>query len=392
MNGGIKLKYDFDTVNDRQNTNSLKWSVNDSELPMWVADMDFKTAPAVTEAILDRAKHGIFGYNIVPDEWYFAYMNRWKSRYNFEIKKEWLIFCTGVVPAVSSIVRKLTTPAENVLLLTPVYNIFFNSIVNNGRNVLECRLKYDGERYEIDFDDLENKLSNPQTTMMIFCNPHNPIGKIWSKETLKKVGGLCKKHNVIVVSDEIHCDLTKTGKTYTPFASASEECKMNSITCISPTKSFNLAGLQTAAVMIPNEYLRNKVNRGLNTDEAAEPNCFAVQAVTAAYGLGGEWLDELRKYLDENRILVSDFIKAELPMLKLVKSEATYLLWLDCSSICKNSIELAEHIRKKTGLFLSDGAQYGLGGEQFLRLNIACPKAVLKDGLNRLKKAILMIK
>jgi cystathionine beta-lyase len=383
------MSYNFDEVINRRNTNSLKWDIKDNELPMWVADMDFQTAPEIKKAVIKRAEHGIFGYNIVPEQWYDAYINWWKKRHNFVIKKEWLIFCTGVVPAISSAVRKLTTPAENILILTPVYNIFFNSIINNGRNVLECPLKYNGETYSIDFNDLEKKLSNPQTTMMILCNPHNPVGKVWSEEILKKIGELCFKHHVIVLSDEIHCDLTKTGVEYVPFASVSEECRMNSITCISPTKSFNLAGLQTAAVVVPNEYLRNKINRGLNTDEVAEPNCFAVLAAIAAYDCGAQWLDDLRKYIDENRRLVSEFVQKEIPQIKLVKSEATYLLWLDCSKISGNSSVIAQFIRNTTGLYLSDGQQYGSGGEQFLRLNIACPRSYLIDGLQRLKKGIL---
>lgn len=382
------MNYNFDDITDRRNTNSLKWDVKDTELPMWVADMDFQTAPEIKEAIIKRAKHGIFGYNTVPDEWYNSYINWWENRHTFRVEKDWLIFCTGVVPAISSIVRKLTTPAENILILTPVYNIFFNSIINNGRNVLECPLTYRDGIYDIDFADLEKKLSHPQTTMMILCNPHNPVGKIWSEEILKKIGELCFKHHVIVVSDEIHCDLTETGKSYVPFASVSEECKMNSITCVSPTKAFNLAGLQTAAVIIPNKYLRNKVNRGLNTDEIAEPNSFAITATIAAYNYGAKWLDELRKYIDENRLIVSEFLKKELPQIKYVKSEATYLLWLDCCKIDTHSCAMSQFIRNETGLYISDGQQYGHGGEQFLRLNIACPRKTLKDGLKRLKTGI----
>ncbi|MCH5186425.1 MAG: pyridoxal phosphate-dependent aminotransferase [Oscillospiraceae bacterium] len=382
------MNYNFDEITDRRNTHSLKWDVGENELPMWVADMDFKTAPEITGAIVKRAEHGVFGYNTVPDEWYDAYIKHWQTRYDFKIEKDRLIFCTGVVPAISSVVRKLTTPAENVLILTPVYNIFFNSIINNGRKVLQCPLKYDGKSYGIDFEDLEKKLADPQTSMMIFCNPHNPVGKIWDKETLQRVGSLCLKHHVIVVSDEIHCDLTETGKSYIPFASVSEECKTNSITCVAPTKSFNLAGLQTAAVIVPDEYLRNKVNRGLNTDEVAEPNSFAVWAAVAAYNNGSAWLDELRLYIDENRRIVSEFIQKEIPQIKLVKSEATYLLWLDCGGLGKNSDDIAKFIRKETGLYLSGGTQYGKGGEQFLRLNIACPKKRLTDGLERLKKGV----
>ena len=382
------MNYNFDEITDRRNTNSLKWSVGENELPMWVADMDFKTAPSVTEALTKRAAHGIFGYAVIPDEWYEAYMSWWKNRYSFKIEKDWLIFATGVVPAISSIVRKLTTPAENVLILTPVYNIFFNSILNNGRNVLECPLSYKNKEYGIDVEDLEKKLSDPQTTMMILCNPHNPIGKIWDKKTLKKIGDLCFEHHVTVVSDEIHCDLTETGKSYIPFASVSEKCRMNSITCVAPTKSFNIAGLQTAAVIVPNEVLRHKVWRGLNTDEVAEPNCFAVSAAIAAYKEGGEWLDALRKYIDENRKFVSAFLGMNLPQITLIQSEATYLLWLDCSLLDGDSDQLQKFIRETTGLYLSTGKIYGIGGEHFLRLNIACPRSRLADGLNRLKDAV----
>lgn len=382
------MKYDFDLQIDRRNTNSLKWDVAENELPMWVADMDFQTAPEVLSALKKRVEHGIFGYSIVPEEWNQAIMNWWKKRHDFQIQKEWLIFCTGVVPAISSTVRKLTTVGENVLIQTPVYNIFFNSIINNGRHVLESPLSYDGEVYHIDFKELEAKLAQPQTTMMILCNPHNPIGKIWDRETLERIGELCWKHHVLVISDEIHCDLTVPEHDYIPFASVSEKCKENSITCIAPTKAFNIAGLQTAAVIIPNEILRHKVNRALNTDEVAEPNAFAIEATVAAFREGAAWLDALREYIQENKKYVNDFLKKELPELKLVPSEATYLLWIDCSNILENAAELSKILRETTGLYLSAGNQYGGNGSQFLRMNIACPREVLKDGLKRLKRGI----
>lgn len=380
--------FDFDKITDRRGTGALKWDIKDGELPMWVADMDFKTAPEITEAITDRARHGVFGYNIVPDEWYEAYIDWWKTRHDFLIDRDWLIFCTGVIPALSSVVRKLTTPAEHVLILTPCYNIFFNSIVNNGRKPLECPLVYENNEYHIDFELFEDMLSRPQTTMFILCNPHNPVGKIWDRETLKRIGELCQRHHVIVVSDEIHCDLVSVGKDYIPFASVSEECKNNSVTCIAPTKTFNLAGLQTAAVVVPDRFLYNKVNRGLNTDEVAEPSSFAVCAAVAAYNNGAEWLDALRGYIDENRRIAAEYAGAELPDITYVPSEATYLLWLYCGAICDDSKRLAAYIRHETGLYLSHGAQYGKGGERFLRLNIACPKELLYDGLSRLKRGI----
>ena len=379
----------FDEPVDRRGTHSLKWDVKDNELPMWVADMDFRTAPEVIEALEKRVQHGVFGYSIIPDEWNEAYCGWWEKRHHFHIEKDWLIFATGVVPILSSVVRKLTTPGENVLIQTPVYNIFFNSIVNNGRNVLQCPLSYREGDYSIDFEALEANLALPQTTMMILCNPHNPVGKIWDRDTLARIGELCHKHHVIVVSDEIHCDITDPGKEYVPFASASDICRDISITCVAPTKTFNMAGLQTAAAIVSDPFLRHKVNRGLNTDEVAEPNAFAIWAAVAAFNKGGEWLDALREYLYENKQLVKEFVEKELRDVRLVPSEATYLLWLDCSEICSDSRILAESIREKTGLYLSDGVQYGSTGETFLRLNIACPRARLEEGLKRLKEGIM---
>lgn len=378
----------FDKLTNRFNTLSIKWDVKDNELPMWVADMDFETAPEIIEALQQRVNHGIYGYTDVPEAWNLAISNWWKNRHNLNLNPNWLMFCTGVVPAISSIVRKITTVGENVVVQTPVYNIFFNSIVNNGRNILESPLIYNGKEYSIDFDDLELKLSNPQTSLMILCNPHNPIGKIWDKDTLAKIGHLCKKHNVIVLSDEIHCDLTDPNKEYIPFASVNEECMNNSITCIAPTKTFNLAGLQTAAIFVPNPYLRHKVNRGINTDEVAEPNCFAINAAIAAFTKGEPWLNELRNYIYQNKQIVKNYLNENLKNIYLVPSEATYLLWLDCSKITTNSIELTKFIRDNTGLFLSNGAQYGKTGQSFIRMNIACPKERLLDGLNRFKEGI----
>lgn len=384
------MKYNFDEIVDRHGTRCLKWDLFNSKLPMWIADMDFKTAPAVVEALEKRAAHGVFGYTFIDDEWYDAIINWWKTRHHFEIQKDWLIFCTGVVPAISSIVRKLTTPAENVLVQTPVYNMFFNSIVNNGRNVLESPLIYEDGAYHIDFEDLEKQLANPQTSLMILCNPHNPVGKIWDKETLAKIGHLCAKYHVIVVSDEIHCDIVKPGCEYVPFASVSEECRENSVTCIAPTKAFNIAGLQTAAVYASNEAIRHKVWRGLNTDEVAEPNAFAIDAAVAAFTQGGPWLDELCAYLWENRKAAVAFIEKELPMLHPVDANATYLMWLDCTSITTKPGVLAKWIRETTGLFVSAGDDYRQANG-FLRINLACPKAQVMEGMQLLKEAITKI-
>ena len=384
----VNMKYDFDAVINRRGTDSVKWNVGKNELPMWVADMDFRLAPEIEKAIKKRMDHGVFGYSVIPDEWYEAYMKWWKSRHDFKMKKEGLVFCTGVVPAISSIVRKLTTPNENVVIQTPVYNVFFNSVLNNGSRVLESPLIYKNGRYSMDFDDLEKKLSDPQTTLMILCNPQNPAGKIWDRKTLEKVGNLAKKHGVTVVSDEIHCDITEPGKNYVPFASVSEVCREISVSCIAPTKAFNMAGMKSAAVYAENPILRHKVWRALNTDEIAEPNSFACIAAIAAFSEGGEWLDALRGYISGNRKRVYEFVKNEIPEISVVKSDATYLLWLDISKTGMESTEVAAKIREKTGLFLTAGSIYGEAGRYFLRMNIACPKTLLEDGLNRLKKGI----
>ncbi|MBQ1548661.1 MAG: aminotransferase class I/II-fold pyridoxal phosphate-dependent enzyme [Lachnospiraceae bacterium] len=366
---------------------ALKWDVADNELPMWVADMDFKVCPDIEEALLKRASVGAFGYFDVPDAWYDAYIGWWKERHGFSLSRDGLIFTTGAVPAISSMVRKLTTPAEKVLLMTPVYNIFFNSILNNGRVVLECPLSYEVSQagpaevsgagpaevsgagpagygtlaseddaraqlrrhpqpqlrhdpqpdnaatygyYSIDWGELEQKLSDPQCTLLIFCNPHNPIGRIWSKEELARIGELCDKHHVTVISDELHCDLTDPGYSYVPFASVNETNARISITCMAPSKTFNLAGMQSAAVYVTDSVLHHKVWRGLNTDEVAEPNAFACESTIAAYTHGAAYLDEMRQYIYDNKAMVEEYINKELPDIRMVSEHhATYLLWMD---------------------------------------------------------------
>jgi len=380
--------YDFDKNNNRRNTNSLKWDVKENELPMWVADMDFQTAPEVVDALSRIVQAGIFGYSVVPDTWKEAIQNWWSRRHNYSIEKDWIIFCTGVVPAITCAVKRLTNVGDNVLVQTPVYDIFFHSIENHGRHVVENRLKYDGEMYRIDFPDLEKQLANPLTTMMILCNPHNPTGNIWSCEELSKIGELCCKHHVVVVSDEMHCDLTDPGYHYIPFASVSENCACNSITCISASKAFNLAGLQSAAVVIRDEGLRQKMERGLNSDEIAEPNVFAVDATIAALTEGEKWLSELRFYLENNKKMVSGFLEKELPKVKMVSAHATYLIWLDCSRVLGDAAELCQFIRNETGLYLSEGSKYRGNGYQFIRMNIACPAKQLEDGMKCLKKGV----
>lgn len=403
------MTYDFDQIVDRKKSGSYKWDGIGDAVPMWVADMDYKTAPAIIEALERRASHGIFGYQVVTEEWYQAIQDWWKVRHGLTIEKDWLVFCTGVVPAITCAVKRLTNHGDRVLVQTPVYDIFFHSIENMGRHVIENELRYDGQSYDIDYEDLEQKLKDPLTTLMILCNPHNPAGRIWTKEQLAKIGSLCKKHHVLVISDEIHCELTDPGYSYVPFASASEECASISVTAISASKTFNIAGLQSAAVFIPEEGIREKMVRGLNSDEIAEPNAFAIDAVVAAYTQGAEWLEELKQYLYENKCYIREYIKKELPQLKIVKSEATYLLWIDCSDLLKqlqqkewnapdrqqladsrwtDTVELQKYLKDQAGVYLSGGKQYRGNGDKFLRMNVACPRSQVEEGLRRLRDGI----
>jgi cystathionine beta-lyase len=382
------MKYNFDLPTNRKNTGSLKWDVAENELPMWVADMDFETAPAIKEAILKTAERGIFGYSVVPDEYFESIADFFERRYSYRPNPEWMVYTNGIVAAISSMVRKLTTVAENVVLQPPVYNIFYNCIKNNGRCVLENELIYENGEYRMDFSDLEEKLSRPETTLMILCNPHNPVGKIWDKETLSRVGELCKKHGVTVISDEIHFAFTKPGKKYIPFAAASEVCAEVSATCVSASKAFNVAGLQSAAVIAKNPYLRHKIWRGVNTDEVGEPNVFAMDANIAAYRDCDAWLDALVEYIFENRAFAESYIRENIPKLKAVSADATYLLWVDISAYSDDSVRFCEDLRKKTGLFLNDGTEYGSGGERFVRINLATQRANVAEGMKRLREYV----
>ena len=380
------MKYDFDFETIRKNTNSLKWDDVDSKYPMWVADMDFKTAPEITGGFLKRINEGIFGYNILNDKFYDSYINWWKNYHDFKMEKDWIIFSTGVVPSISSAVRSLTNVNDNIVILTPVYNIFFNSIINNKRIVLESPLKYHNYQYEIDFIDLENKLKLENTTMLIFCNPHNPVGKIWTKEEIAKVGELANKYNVTVISDEIHCDIVRPGLKYVPFQSVNDICKNVSVSLIAPTKCFNLAGIQTSAAVIPNKKIKALFERGLNTDECAEGNTLAVITPELAFNLGRNWLLEMNEYVFNNRDFVKKYFEENIKDFHVIDGDATYLIWVDCNGI--NSKDLRDFIYKKTNVFLSDGLAYGKTGEGFLRINVATTKKRIIEALELIKNAI----
>lgn len=378
------MKFDFDKPTVRLGTYSCKWEVSDGELPMWIADMDFETAPEVKRAVLDIAEGGIYGYSTMPDEFFKALSDFRKRRHGHNFLPDEVVFSTGVVAAISSLVRKLTTPAENVLIQSPVYNIFYNSILNNGRNVISSDLVFDGASYSIDFEDLEAKLSDKQTSLMILCNPHNPVGRIWTRDELAKIGELCKKHGVLVVSDEIHSDIVRPGLSYTPFSEASEVCREISLSCVSSSKSFNLAGLQAAAIVAHNPTLRHKAYRALNTDECGEPNIFAMAANITAFKDCDAWLDALLKYLFDNRSYAEELILKSGTKLKAIRSDATYFLWVDVSAYEKNSKEFCRRLREKTGLYLSSGASYGDSGDGFVRINLATQRVRVDDGIKRL--------
>lgn len=408
------MNYDFDKIIDRRGTNSLKWDVPENELPMWVADMDFETAPEIQKAILDRAAHGVFGYSVVPKEWNNAYIDWWESRHGFRMEPDWLLFCSGVIPAISGVIGRLMKEDEKILIQPPVYNGFYHAIERSGKGLVENPLRYTGESYEMDFADLEQKLKDPKVSLMLLCNPQNPSGRIWTREELEKVGELCAKYHVLVVSDEIHCDITDPGYSYIPFASVSDKCRNNSITCIAPTKAFNLAGLKTAAVMVPDRELREQVQKGIQANEASEPNSFSVEAAIAAFTRGEPWLEAMRAYIWENKKCVEDFLKKELPQVHMVSGKASYLVWLqytltdeDCpprrdmyysvpvgDTILKKAsqkdLNFAGFLRARAGLYLVDGREYGENGSSFLRMNVGCPRSYVMEGLTRLKKGVEM--
>ena len=380
------MNYDFDTPVNRRDTNSLKWDVGPDELPMWVADMDFAAPPAVRAALQAKLDTQVYGYQIVPAAFGRAVATWWRTRHGWAIDPDWVIFSTGVVPAVTSCVRRLTHFGDNVAILTPVYDIFFHSIENSGRHTLASPLVYRNGIYRIDWADLEAKLAHPNTTMMILCNPHNPTGQVWTAAQLTRLGRICRRYGVTVLSDEIHCDLTLPDVNYIPYASL-PGCADNTVVCVSASKAFNLAGLQGAAVVVPNPLLRQRINRALNADEVAEPNAFAIEGTVAALEQCADWLDQLRAYLAQNRATVCDFL-AQNTRVSVVNQQATYLMWLDVSAYCTDSAPLCRHIRRTTGLFVTAGGQYAGNGHLFIRLNIACAHSTLLDGLQRLAKGL----
>lgn len=381
------MNFDFDKIISRRDTDSYKWdSYPDAEvLPLWVADMDFKTAPAIIDALNKRVEHGIFGYVKVPSTYYNAVTDWFNRRHGWNIKKEWIVYTSGVVPAISAIIKAMTVPGDKVLVQTPVYNCFFSSICNNGCEIITNSLSYNNCTYTIDFDDLEKKASDQRVKVILLCNPHNPAGRVWTRDELKKIGDICLRHNVFVISDEIHCELVYKGYKYTPFASISKDFLLNSATCTSPSKAFNIAGLQIANITVADEKIRTKIEKAININEVCDVNPFGVIALQAAYNSGEKWLDDLIEYLHDNYIYLCDFFKKEMPELPITKLEGTYLVWVDCSVMDKSSRQIAEELLNKQKVKLNEGLLYGSDGDHFMRINIACPRELLSKALNRIK-------
>ena len=377
------MKYDFDKVISRRGTDSYKWDSAESEhvLPMWVADMDFHTAPAIVDALRLRVEHGIFGYTHVPDSYYDAVTGWFTRRHGWKMNREWIIYTSGVVPAVSAVIKALTVPGDKVLVQTPVYNCFFSSIRNNGCKMVSSPLVFAGNTYTIDYEDLECKAADPKVKVMLLCNPHNPAGRVWKWEELVRIGEICIRHGVTVVSDEIHCELVFPGHRYTPFASISEDFLWHSVTCLSPSKAFNIAGLQIANIVCADADRRAKIERAINDNEVCDVNPFGVIATQAAYNGGEEWLNQLVEYLYGNYLYMREFCREHLPEFPVTILEGTYLVWMDCRKLCISSEELERRLFAEAGLWLNAGTMYGAEGEGFMRWNIACPRTTLTEGL-----------
>lgn len=383
------MEYDFSRPTDRRGTDSYKWdSAPEADIiPLWVADMDFETFPGITEALQRRVAHGIFGYTRVPEAYYEAVCKWFGKHHGWHINREDIIYTSGVVPAVSAVIKALTLPGDQVIVQGPVYNCFFSSIRNNGCEMVSNSLIYNKEelRYEIDFDDLERKLKHERARLILLCNPHNPGGRVWTRDELTRVAELCHKYGVRVVSDEIHCELTLYDNEYVPFGSLPDELSRDSITCCSPSKAFNTAGLQIANIVCRDAEVRNRIDRAININEVCDVNPFGVIALQAAYSDEGyEWLTQLRKYISANYDLLLERFARELPKCKVMRMEGTYLAWIDCSELHISSDEIEEMLMHENKVWVNAGSMYGAEGAAFIRINMACTSELLNEGITRI--------
>lgn len=376
--------FDFDKTTDRRGTKSVKWDTYaDPELiPMWVADMDFETAPAVKEAVEQRARQGIYGYTHPDGEYYDAITSWFSRRHGWTFRSEDIIYTIGVVPALSACVKALTAPGDKVIVQTPVYTCFFSSIRNNGCEVLENPLKRTSDSYEMDFADLEVKCADPKATALILCNPHNPCGRVWSEEELRRLDDICRRHNVTVISDEIHCEIVYEPLKYVPFATVATA---PAVSCISPSKAFNTAGLQTANIVTSDAQLRARIDRAININEVCDIGPFGITALIAAYNHGGEWLDALVRYIGENYKLLCDSVAAMHGGLKVLRLEGTYLAWIDVRSLGIGVEELCDRIEHEAHVRFDPGTTYGAEGEGYIRVNLGTQRAKVEEAMKRLK-------
>lgn len=384
-------KFDFDKLTARRGSNCYKWdeAANDEVIPLWVADMDFEVAPAIKEALRKRVEHGVFGYTMVPDSYYDAVINWFVNRHGWHINRDWILYTTAVVPALSCALKALTLPGEKVLVQTPVYNCFFSSIVNNGCLVEENRLVRDGNSYSIDFEDFEKKCKDEKVTVFVLCNPHNPAGRVWTADEMAKMNEICRRNGVKVIADEIHCEIVMPGYKYIPFASVSDDCLANSVTLQSPTKGFNIAGLQIANIVCSDEIVRKRINRAININEVCDVNPFGVVALQAAYNESAHWLDQMNAYVYDNYIELKSFCHEYLPKLEVLRLEGTYLAWVDVNALEFTTDELTQLLADKANVMVNSGTMYGQkAGQGYIRINLACPRQRLREALNRIGRLL----
>lgn len=377
-------KYNFDEIVERRGTGCVKWDeAQEGVIPMWVADMDFSVAQPIQEAIQCRAAHPVFGYTFVGDDYYEAVVSWFKRRHDWAIAREHILYTTGVVPAMSCAIKALTMPGEKVLILSPDYNCFFSSVRNNGCEVLETALLWnaDNDRFVVDWQDFEAKCADEKTTVFLLCNPHNPTGRVWTREELQQMADICQRNGVRVISDEIHCELVMPGHRFCPMGTVDK----SAVILNSPSKSFNIAGLQTANIICTDAATRRRIDRAININEVCDLNPFGPVALIAAYNDSEQWIDDLNQYIWQNYQTLCDFAARHIPGWKVMPMEGTYLAWVDCSACCKDVATYCNDIMNNAKVWLNPGTMYGPeSGKGYVRINLACPRSVLLEALNRI--------
>lgn len=391
------MSFNFDEIIPRNGTRSVKFDLRKAKfgradlLPMWVADMDFRTPRFITDAVKKRAAHEIYGYTYRPKEYNESIVHWIKEQHSWNIEKEWIIFCPGVVPALNLAIMAYTNPGDKVIVQPPVYFPFFSAVKNNNRKLVNNQLLYKDGKYSIDFKNLEKEAANG-AKLILLSNPHNPVGRVWTEDELEKLAGICINHDILIISDEIHSDLILPGNKHIPTAGISETIANQVVTCMAPSKSFNIAGLATSSVIISNPVIREKFNMMMERLHIGGGNIFGMEASIAAYSNGKEWIDKMLEYVNDNMVLVYNYCRERIPLIKPVKAEATYLMWLDCIDLEMDDVSLHKFMIEKAGLGFNDGPTFGIGGNGFQRINVACPRSVVQEALERLEKAMKIIK